>query len=178
MAGGIDGRRGRRWHAGCVAGTGEEAVMRSRLIIPTTIAAVVAFAMVSWAQGGPPRWRGGQGWGEGGAYGRLYDPKTVETVRGEVVAVETFTPMKGMSPGVHLRLKTDKETTSVHLGPAWFIENQDVKIEAEDSVEVKGSRVTLDDRPAIIAAEVSKGDAVLRLRDERGVPFWAGWRRR
>jgi hypothetical protein len=45
-------------------------------------------------------------------------------------------------------------------------------------VEVKGSRVTFEGKPAIIAAEVKKGDEVLKLRDENGFPMWSGWRRR
>ena len=27
-------------------------------------------------------------------------------------------------------------------------------------------------------AEVKKGDEVLKIRDENGLPFWSGWRRR
>jgi hypothetical protein len=41
----------------------------------------------------------------------------VQTIQGEVIAVERVTPVKGMSHGVHLMLKTEKETVSVHLGP-------------------------------------------------------------
>lgn len=41
-----------------------------------------------------------------------------------------------------------------------------------------GSRISFEGNPAIIAAEVKKGDEVLKLRDEKGVPFWSGWRRR
>jgi hypothetical protein len=93
------------------------------------------------------------------------------------VDVEQVTPMKGMSSGVHLMVKTEKETVSVHLGPAWYIENQDVKIEPKDKVEIKGSRVTFEGKPAIIAAEIKKGDETLRLRDDAGVPAWSGWRR-
>lgn len=29
-----------------------------------------------------------------------------------------------------------------------------------------------------IAAEVKKGDEVLKLRDENGMPYWAGWRKK
>jgi hypothetical protein len=75
-------------------------------------------------------------------------------------------------------LKTDKETLSVHLGPVWYLENQDIKIEAKDKIEVKGSKITFEGKPAIIAAEVRKGDDVLKLRDEAGFPSWSGWRRR
>jgi hypothetical protein len=124
------------------------------------------------------RWRGSGGWGPGGHYGRMYDPKTVEIIKGEVVTVEKITPRTGMSYGAHVTLKTDKETISVHLGPGWYIENQDVKIEPQDTIEVKGSRTTVAGKPAIIAAEVKKGDELLKLRDESGFPVWAGWRRR
>lgn len=130
----------------------------------------------SFAQGGF-RWRGSGGWGPGSKYSRMYDPKTVETVSGEVVSVDKITPLRGMSYGVHITLKTDKETISVHLGPAWYIENQDVKIEPKDMIEVRGSRITYEENPAIIAAEVKKGDEVLKLRDQNGFPIWAGWRR-
>jgi len=137
----------------------------------------VALASDASAQSGM-RWRGSQGWGRSCDYARLYDGKTVETVKGEVVSVQTFTPGKGMGYGVHLQLKTDKETLPVHLGPAWYIENQDTRIEAKDVVEVRGSRVTFEGKPALIAAEVKKGDETLRLRDQDGYPAWAGWRRR
>lgn len=145
----------------------------------TAVVAVLALVLVpeASAQGGP-KWRGSGGWGPGGQYARLYDPKTVETITGEVVKVDRVTPIRGMSGGVHLVVKTDKEEVSVHLGPLWYLENQDVKIEPKDKVEIKGSRVTLGGKPAIIAAEVKKGDETLNLRDEAGVPAWSGWRRR
>ena len=108
----------------------------------------------------------------------VYDPKTVETISGVVEKVEKITPMKGMSYGVHVVVKTEKETIDVHLGPGWYIENQDVKLMPGDKVEVTGSRITFQDKPAIIAADVKKGDEILKLRDENGFPAWAGWRRR
>jgi hypothetical protein len=39
----------------------------------------------------------------------MYDPKTVETVSGEVVGLDYLTPAKA-GRGIHLLLKTDKET--------------------------------------------------------------------
>ncbi len=85
--------------------------------------------------------------------------------------------MRGIGQGVHLQLKTDKETISVHLGPKWFLENQDIQIEKGDQISVKGSRITLNEKPALIAAEIEKGDQLLVLRDKDGFPLWAGWRR-
>ena len=136
----------------------------------------VFLATESFAQRGM-KWKGGGGWGMGTPYSRMYDPKTVETLTGEVVSVNLITPMKGMSSGVHLVLRTTRETISVHLGPEWYIENQDIKIMPKDKVDVKGSRITFEGKPVIIAAEVKKGDEMLKLRDENGFPVWSGWRR-
>ena len=146
------------------------------------IAAMAFFGLLvvdqSHAQRGGIRWRGSGGWGPGTGYSKMYDPKTVETISGEVVKIDMITPRKGMSAGVHMSVKTDKEKIAVHLGPSYFIENQDVKIAAKDKVEVKGSRITFDGKPAIVAMEIKKGDEVLKLRDDSGFPIWSGWRRR
>ena len=123
-------------------------------------------------------WKGGGGWGHGAPYGRMYDTKTVVTLRGEVVSLERITPMNGMSHGIHAVLKTGKDTIAVHLGPAWYIENQDVTVGPKDTIEVKGSRIVFEGKPAIIAAQITKGDESLVLRDANGFPIWSGWRRR
>jgi len=122
-------------------------------------------------------WRGSGGWGMGGGYQRMYNPATVDTVTGTIESIDRITPMRGMNPGVHVTLKTEKGTVSVHLGPEWYVDRLDTKLAKGDSVEVKGSRITYDGKPAIIAAKVKKGDAVLKLRDDSGIPAWAGWRR-
>jgi hypothetical protein len=147
-----------------------------KIMILVAIVLVVGFAPEVPAQQGM-NWKGGGGWGPDTHYHRMYNPDTVENITGEVVAIDTITPMKGMGYGVHMIVKTDKETISVHLGPSWYIENQDVRIESGDQIEVKGSRIMFDDSPAIIAAEVKKENEVLILRDENGLPLWSGWRR-
>jgi len=105
---------------------------------------------------------------------RNYDPKTIETVQGKVLSVEK---MQQRGHGVHLMLQTDKETISVHLGPSWYIDKQTPKIETNDTITVTGSRVTIDGKPTMIAAEVKKGNEVLKLRDDNGVPAWSRGRR-
>ena len=110
--------------------------------------------------------------------GRSYDPHTVETVRGEVTSVETLPAASGRSGGVHVTLKTDRETIAVHLGPAWWVEKQKPRIAKGDTVEVEGSRVTYEGKPAVIAREVKKGGETLTLRNAAGVPVWAGRGRR
>jgi hypothetical protein len=98
----------------------------------------------------------------------------VETLSGEVVSVDKLTGPRG-GAGVHVTLKTDKaETVAVHLGPAWYLDKQSLTVKQGDKLTVRGSRVSFDDKPAIIAAEVTKEGQTLRLRDEKGVPVWAG----
>jgi hypothetical protein len=148
--------------------------------VTTIMALMTVLALCTteaWAQRGIT-WRGGGGWGPGTPYAQLYNPQTVETISGEIVSVDRFTPAKGMYHGIHLMVKTDKETIAVHLGPAWYIENQDVKITPNDKIEVKGSRITFEGKPAIVAAEIRKGSEVMALRDAGGFPVWSGWRRR
>ena len=142
------------------------------------LATLIAASLAAPASGAPwQQWRGSGGWGMGGAYQRMYDPAKVESVSGEVVGVDKVSSGKGPQNGIHLQLKTDKETLPVHLGPSWYIERLDTKIVQGDRVEVKGARATVAGKPALIAAEVRKGVGVLLLRDEKGIPVWAGWRK-
>ena len=100
-----------------------------------------------------------------------YDPKTVTTVSGEVLAVDKSTDM---GYGKSLILKTSAQTFLVYLGPGWFLDKQDLTFAPRDQLEITGSQVTLQGKPAIIATQVKKGDQSLKLRDPAGIPAWAG----
>lgn len=152
--------------------------MKKHAILALIIISFFSLSIECFGQQRGMKWQGSGGWGAGTQYGRLYDPRTLATISGEVVGVDTITPLKGMSYGVHLILKTEKETISVHLGPAWFLQRQDVKIAPGDKIEIQGSRITFQGKPAIIAAELKKGEEILKLRDDNGFPAWSGWRRR
>jgi len=122
----------------------------------------------AWAQPGM-----GPGGGPRMHYGMMWDASAVTTVSGEVAAVEKYTPGRGGSSyGLRFTLKIDKETLPVILGPAWYVEQQHFAIAAKDQVEVKGSRLSIQGQPTIIAQEVKKGDKVLKLRDDKGMPLW------
>jgi hypothetical protein len=103
---------------------------------------------------------------------RGYDPATVETLDGEVTRVSKVAFKHERGYGVQLMLRTAKELVLVRLGPGSWVERQQVEIDPGDTIAVKGSRVTRGQKPAIVAAEVRKGDRVLRLRDDRGTPLW------
>jgi hypothetical protein len=116
---------------------------------------------------------GDDGWGPGSAYNSKFDPETVETLSGELVKMDIFMP-KGMSIGVRILLKSREETIPVHLGPVWYMKKQKREIAPGDKIEITGSRVESDGKPAIMASEIKKGDKKLKLRDENGIPVWNG----
>jgi hypothetical protein len=118
---------------------------------------------VETAPAGPMRPGGGRG-------PRNFDPATVTTVAGEVTEVHRIEAMRGQ--GVHLELKTADGVLAVHLGPAWFLDSQALKVQKGDKLEVTGSKVELGG-PALIAQVVKRGDASLTLRDANGIPLWA-----
>jgi hypothetical protein len=113
--------------------------------------------------------------GGGAGPGTRYDAARAETVAGDVVSVDQVSPR---GQGIGLTLKTGGGTMKVHLGPQWYFERQGgLPIKAGDAVEVKGVRSFRRGDEVLIATEVKKGSDVLKLRDEKGVPLWAGERR-
>jgi DNA/RNA endonuclease YhcR with UshA esterase domain len=103
---------------------------------------------------------------------RDYDAKTVETIQGRVLSIEKTTLPKRRGYWVDLMLQTGNGTIAVELGPAWFIDKHTPRIEANDTITVTGSRVTLDGRSTIVAADITRGNELLKLRDNNGVAFW------
>lgn len=143
-----------------------------------TVSLVMALAAAYSAQAGGPRWQGSEGWGPQQNATRMYDPNTVVTISGVVTAVETFAPGKGTAHGIHVKLNTGKEIVSVHLGPAWFIERQDTRINVGERLEITGSLIAFDNAPTIVAKEIRKGDESFALRDDKGNPSWSMMRQR
>jgi len=67
-----------------------------RIMISVLIFWMFVFGAETFAQP-MMKWKGSGGWGEGSQYGRMYDPKTIETITGTVEKVDKITPGKGMS---------------------------------------------------------------------------------
>jgi len=131
------------------------------------IFSVLFLVSLSYAQS----MRGGAYQGQGP---RFYDKNTVTTISGEVVSVETLQPRRqGMSGLISVNLKTSSGTFVVHLGPAWYFDNHNFKVEKGDHITVTGSRVTFNGQTIIVAAEVKNAKTSLRLRNDDGFPLWS-----
>ena len=139
-------------------------------MIRTLAVALLAVTALAFAAEAPSTPEGG-----GPGARRRWDPGTVETVSGEVLRIDHVPRKRGTGMVVHLEVRAGTgETVDVRLGPAWWVDGQKVRVKENDQVEVKGSRISVGGEPVVIAAVVSKKGKTLVLRNDDGVPAWAG----
>lgn len=139
---------------------------------------IAAAVLMATAAAAAPTDPGLAGWGRGLAYDRQYDSAYEVYAPSRVLRIEHFVPQPGMSDGVRAFVVTGAESVWVHLGPAVFVEAQDVKLAVGDLVVVVGSHVRIGGESVILAARVQKDGRMLKLRDDNGRPAWNNWRAR
>lgn len=152
-------------------------------LVVLVLALIVPWAIAQANQGQMGQGMGQQQMGQGMEQGQgmgmsHYDPSTVVTIKGTVQEVQQGTAPAGHQQmggmGVHLVLKTDKETQAVLVGPQSFLTQKNFSFSKGDQIEVTGSKVKYGSSEAIIAREIKKGDKTLMLRNEQGIPEWSG----
>jgi len=114
------------------------------------------FAIGAWSMGVP-----------GPIHTSLTGNEAIVVESGKVKKVED---MAGTKNALQMRFVTDQgQSYTVYMGPKWFMNNQKLKFEAGDKVEVRGKKVG----GSIIATEISKSDWTMKLRNEEdGMPTW------
>lgn len=112
--------------------------------------------------------------GPGGGPSGLYDPQTVTTISGVVVSLTPPQAEAGLPYLAYLTLRTEEGKIKIFLGPSLYVDKFPVKINVLDKIQVTGSKITWEGKPVILAAEVRKGDQVLKLRETNGTPVWGG----
>jgi len=105
-------------------------------------------------------------------YSTLFNPGTVGTVTGEVVRVEQTLAGNGADYCIHALLKTSQGQVTAILGPKRYMAKQGLDIAPKDRVTVTGSRISILNKPFILAMEVT-GDRTMKLREASGRPAWA-----
>ncbi len=129
----------------------------------------LAFAVPALAQYG-----GGMGRGRGPGAGMgpmLSNPQTVTTIKGVLQAQDTTTRRGRLGVWV---VKTDQGDLTVHLGPAWYLSQQQVVMNPGAAVEITGSRVDQGGQSVILAREITAAGKTVKLRDDQGLPLWRG----
>ena len=113
-------------------------------------------------------------WGQGTHNtGPKYDPTKEVKIKG---VVEEIRDVPGEFEGSHLVVKTDTKTVLVHVAPAAFLQEIDTTFKKGDEVVVIGSPAPNSTEEEILAREITDGQNTVTLRDDKGVPIWAGWK--
>jgi len=107
----------------------------------------------------------------------MYDPKTETTFKAVVQEVKEV-PGPGRGTGTHLTVKSGDDVYDVHIGPTWYLRQQNYAFAKGDHVEVTGSKVKYQEADAIIARQIKKDGGTWTLRDAQGVPLWSRGRNR
>ncbi len=122
-------------------------------------------------QQGYPGYRGGgypDIWED--LYGKMFNPKTIDTVTGEILKIQYYEE-------IILIIYTDaKKPVLVALGPTGYFEGQRKVLKPGNKVTVTGSMIIADDTPYLIATEIKEGNEELQVRDTEGHPVWMGWK--
>ena len=127
------------------------------------------------------KFSGSDGWGLGTRYESLFNQYNLQIANGTIFSIDTMRPMPDMGRGIQIILRTATSgDIPVHLGPAWFIQRQEMNLSLNDQIEVKGARFTLNGKNVMAAFEVTRtsSDKILLLRDQDGIPNWCSWRKK
>lgn len=114
-------------------------------------------------------------WDRESSYNQLFDTQKIETIKGTITAISSYTIPDGAVKGVQLTINNDGNPITVHLGPEWYIQNQAKQFEIGEKVTVKGSHVDFEGSPVLLALAVVMDSHMLVLRSASGAPVWAGW---
>jgi hypothetical protein len=89
--------------------------------------------------------------------------------------IEDIREIPGNFEGTLLVVKTDTGTVLVRVAPASFLKEIDASFAKGDQVKVVGAKAPNATEEEILAREITVGTNTVTLRDDRGIPVWAGW---
>ncbi len=114
------------------------------------------------------------GWAQSASKtGPKYDIANEVRIKG---VVEEVRDMPGDLDGTHLVVKTDTTTVLVYAAPGAFLKEIDTTFNKGDEVQVVGAKAPGGGEETIMAREITVGNNTFTLRDDKGVPVWAGWK--
>jgi hypothetical protein len=100
-----------------------------------------------------------------------YDPSTETSISGVIrYAISAVAP--DGTVGLHLEVTTSDGPVRVHVGPAMFIGMNNFSFLRDETVAIRGARVTKSGETAIWARLIVKDGKTLVLRDDDGTPRW------
>ena len=107
---------------------------------------------------------------------RLYNSSTVETITGKIIKIDTVQSGYGRFPGILMSLQIKKQETEVYIAPLWYLSDQQLQFKTGNPITITGSRVTYKGKHLIITSEINYNKKTIMIRNEKGIPVWAGRR--
>ena len=108
---------------------------------------------------------------------RLYDTTTVETITGKITKVEKAQTGYSRFAGTLLTIKDKKQELKIYIAPDWYLVQEKLEFKKGESLTVTGSRIVFQNEPLVIIKEATYNKKKIVIRNENGVPVWAGQRR-
>jgi hypothetical protein len=119
-------------------------------------------------------WISSAAWGQHAAKtGPKYDMANEVKIKG---VIEEVREVPGEFQGISLVVKTETKTVLVHVAPSEFLKEIDTSFNKGDQVQVVGAKVPDATEEELLAREITDGNNTATLRDDKGVPIWAGWK--
>ncbi len=135
----------------------------SRIALAAIIFSVLCLAVSAW----------GSSTQKAADTGPKYDVTQQVKIKG---VIEDVHDTPGEYEGTHLVVKTDTGTVLVHVAPAGFLKEIEASFNKGDQIVVVGAKNAGTEGDEILAKEITIGNNTTTLRDEGGVPVWAGWK--
>lgn len=101
-----------------------------------------------------------------------YEVSRQVNVRGIVQEVREYQCPVSDTVGTHITLKQDVGSIEVHLAPASFLKKYEIEIRKGDQVEIQGSKIIFEGKPALLAKVVADDNVTFAFRDSSGKPLW------
>lgn len=76
---------------------------------------------------------------------------------------------------VQLIVKMDGEKLEVYVAPESFLREMELSFAKGDQLEIVGAKHIVNGTPELLAREITRNSNTMTLRDDNGVPVWAGW---
>jgi len=106
-------------------------------------------------------------------YNGKYDTSQVENVTGRVEQVfRVQYPDHDTYVIALIGTRANKGKIAVNLGPVWFMEENGLAINEDDSIQLTGAKMRTNGRYVLIASEVNNDGKSLHLRDKDGSALW------
>ena len=107
---------------------------------------------------------------------KLYDASSEITMTGDIIKLDTVENDFGRFPGLLITVKNEKQEYPVYIAPLWYLSDKKISMKTGEKIKVTGSKVNYQEKDQIIARHFEYQKKEITVRDEKGIPVWAGKR--